>query len=121
MYKILEIKINGPFGSNYDLFVDFKDKKAIYKKQDAMFLDMESFNINIKDEELEQFIAKLDQYEILSWKDEYKNPDFSSGYKWNLFLVQGDAEKKVEGLVQVPDDWDELCKAITILIGRKFA
>ncbi|MDO4813478.1 MAG: hypothetical protein Q3988_00130 [Gemella sp.] len=120
MYKKLEIMVNGPFGSVYDVKVDFVNKNAIYKKQDAMFLDLEKFSIDLRNEQLTEFTAKLDEYHVINWDSEYRDPNLAAGYRWQLRLVSNTSEKHSSGIVAVPEEWDKLCKQLTILLGKKF-
>ncbi|MBF0709637.1 MULTISPECIES: hypothetical protein [unclassified Gemella] len=120
MYKLLEIEIYGPFGSLYELQIDFFNKIAKYKRQEAMFVDPEIFNINLDDSKLNNFMGKLDQYKLLDWKEEYSHPSMKKGYKWEMRIVYGEISKQSSGLVEVPENWDNLCKQVTILLGTKF-
>lgn len=121
MYKILEVEVFGPFGSIYEVNVDFESKKAIYKRQEAMFLDVEKFNINLDEIKLNDFAAKLDKYKIYDWQDFYKDPNLDKGYKWGVKLLTSETNKVSKGIVTVPEDWDNLCKDLTALLGKKFA
>lgn len=120
MYKRLEVLINGPFASLYDVKIDFENKVAVYTKQDAIFLGEETFDISLGSENLGLFKEKLEEYNISSWKDEYTDLNFKTGYKWEIKLVSRDFEKQSKGLVAVPDEWDNMCKQISLLLGRKF-
>lgn len=120
MYKLLEIAVYGPFGSVYEAKVDFFNKKAEYKKQDAMFVDEKKFDVELDDLKLKNFTEKLDGYRLLDWDEKYEHPSIKKGYKWELRLVHGQSRKQSSGLVEVPVEWDNLCKELTILLGTKF-
>lgn len=120
MYKKLEVVVNGPFGSIYDVKIDFINKNAIYKKQDAMFLDLEKVSVDLKMENLTEFISKLDEFRVLDWDTEYRDPNLAAGYRWQLRVVTSTTDKQSSGIVAVPEEWDKLCKQLSILLGKKF-
>lgn len=121
MYKKLEIVMTGAFGSLYDLSVDFVNKKAHYEKQDAMFLDLEVYDIELSDEKIDLFSKKLDEYGMKFWDNDYRNPDFADGSKWLLNAEYDNIRKEIKGANAYPEQWDNLCKDISFLIGKRFS
>lgn len=121
MYKTLEVEVFGPFGSVYELKIDFVGKNAAYKKQDAMFVDVERYNVELSSEQLENFAVKLDEYNIMDWEEMYTDPNLAKGYRWEVRLVHNETQKQSSGVVAVPTEWDAMCKQISQLLGRRFA
>jgi hypothetical protein len=120
----LKFSIGGYFGSNSEVVLN---KKTVTYRTDES-----SYNIGVKhkkkisSDDLELFVAKLNEIKLSEWDDEYVS-DTLDGEQWELRLTFNDKKKKgIHGSNCYPSqgsksyertgEFDEFLKALSQLI-----
>ena len=90
--KKFHFTIGGYFAKNFDVVI--KENKATYCADLYVFDFSKRQEKEISKNQMESFLSKLNQLNIIGWKKEYFNPDIIDGVQWELEMVYSKSNKK---------------------------
>ena len=90
--KKFHFSIGGYFAKNFDVVI--KENKATYCADLYVFDFSKRQEKEISKNQMESFLSKLNQLNIIGWKKEYFNPDIIDGVQWELEMVFNKKTKK---------------------------
>ena len=64
------------------------------------------------------FRKELDDLNVWSWNDEYRDPEICDGTVWDFEIIYSDKSLKSRGSNKYPDGFDKLIRAIQNLTGK---
>ncbi|NHN34854.1 hypothetical protein [Paenibacillus agricola] len=116
--KRIVASVGGYFGTSYTVEVEFDRGKITWEARGDDFepglilqLDIESMNT---------FREALSKSRILSWKNEYIDPNTLDGTQWSLDIEFDDICIEKSGSNDYPKEWKRFCKVIHKLTGKPF-
>jgi len=107
-------------GLSYEVYIDFFTLTASYKATDNGVLQTEK-TAALSEEDLTEFIHRIFENGILSWKETYS--DFSrsmDGTYWQLELKIDQTSFRFNGVSTFPRNWGGVCNNIQNLIKEPF-
>ena len=90
--KKFHFSISGYFARNFDVII--KENKATYCADIHIFDFTKRHEKEISKNQMELFLSKLNQLNIIGWDNEYFNPDVLDGDQWELEMVYNKSNKK---------------------------
>ena len=123
--KKFHFSIGGYFAKNFDLII--KENKATYCAYIHNFDFAERQEKEVSNDQMELFLSRMNQLDIIQWEKEYFNPDVMDGVQWELDMVYNKSNKKSifgsnlypnsePDSVETSPEFEELLNAIKELI-----
>lgn len=117
----LKASVGGYTGSSYNVLIDLIDKKAIYTSFGYGFSDKEIKEISLKEDDLKEFVYKLNEMNIGAWKKKYISKKvIMDGTGWQVNLVTDKGNFESVGSNSYPKCWNDFCRNIKALIKEDF-
>lgn len=118
--KGFEACIENFSGLTYKVHIDFYTLTGSYKATDNGILKTEKA-LSLSEEALIEFIHRLFENRVLSWKEEYSDcHECKEGTHWFLRLTIADTSYMFRGENSFPRNWEEVCSNIQNLIKEPF-
>ena len=119
LVKKFHFSIGGYFATNFDVLI--KENKATYCADMYIFDFTKRHEKEISKNQMELFLAKLNQLNIIGWDNEYHNPYVLDGVQWELEITYNKTKKKrIYGSNLYPNsdpDSDETSPEFEILLN----
>ncbi len=90
--KKFHFSIGGYFARNFDVLITYN--KASYCADLYIFDFTKRQEKEISKNQMELFLSKLNQLNIIGWENEYYNPDVIDGEQWEMEIEYNKTEKK---------------------------
>jgi hypothetical protein len=116
--KRIEASNGGYFGTSYTFKLDFDRGKLNWEArgddfEPGLMLQVDIASMNI-------FREALSKCRILSWKNEYIDPNTLDGTQWSLDIEFDDLCVEKSGSNAYPREWNRFCKYIQKLTNKPF-
>lgn len=117
--KRIVASVGGYFGTSYTFKVEFDRGKVTWEAREdgvsepgiILKMDIESLN---------NFRKAMIKCRILSWKNEYIDPNTLDGAQWSLNIELYDKLIEKSGSNAYPNEWEKFCNIIQKLTGKPF-
>ncbi len=117
----LKASVGGYTGSSYNVLIDFIKKKAIYTSFGYGFSNKETKEISLKEDDIKEFMYKLNEMNIGVWKKKYISKKvIMDGTGWQVNLVTDKGNFESVGSNSYPKCWKDFCRSIKTLIKQDF-
>lgn len=117
--KGLKASVGGFFGGYYNVEVNLTTLQVSWSFWQGG--QQESFEKTIRPATAKKFLEGLKKANLLNWRAEYVEPGVLDGTQWSVEIIRDGQNKKMLGNNQYPDEWDDFCKLISRIAGKKFS
>jgi hypothetical protein len=117
--KRIEASIGGYFGTSYTFEVEFDRGKVTWEAREDGILEP-GLILQMDTENIITFREALSKCRVLSWKNEYIDPNTLDGTQWSLDIEFDDLCIEKSGSNDFPKEWKRFCKVIQKLTGKPF-
>lgn len=111
------LSFEGYFQGFYEIKIDFNLKRVTYSHS---LEQREPSRKNVSPELLDEFIEALKDINFLNWRSRYVDPDVLDGCEWEIEIIREGRNLRKYGINSYPGGWENFCKAIEKISGKKF-
>lgn len=113
--------VGGYGGTSYQVEIDLENGTAEYTVFDYGYEHRSTESIDLSPDEINHFLAKLEEANVFRWKKEYVNRDILDGTSWSVELtLRGGNVFESRGSNAYPKRWELFCRSLQSLLGREF-
>lgn len=116
--KGIKSSVGGYFGGYFEVEIDFERRNLTWSHLGGGVEDY--YKKTIKQSSINRFIEELKMLNLLNWKSKYIETDICDGTQWSVEVVRSGRIIRKYGDNKFPDGWDEFCKTVSRLSGKKF-
>ncbi len=116
--KTIKASVGGYFGGYYNVEIDLTTQKLTWSHLGGGA--EESIKKTIRSTTAKRLIDEFKRVNLLDWKSKYIEPEVCDGTQWSIEIILDGRISKKRGDNKFPDEWDEFCKFISRIAGRKF-
>ncbi|MBR7554002.1 hypothetical protein ACFFJI_02440 [Allobacillus sp. GCM10007491] len=114
----LEMTIGGFSEGHTNIIIDFINQTIALSHS---YIEEDSFHRKLTNDEVKDIRIKLWSVDILNWKRRYSNAQILDGQQWVVILYRSRNRQNLKrsGDNQYPEQWNDFCKIMSDITGRK--
>lgn len=112
--------VGGYSGPNYEVELDFENKKLIWIKKVNLEEIEDSVKKAIDLDKHKYIIENLKIIKLLGWKRNYEDPGVCDGTQWSIDIKSDGKVIHKSGSNNYPRTWDMFCSLIEEVTGKAF-
>ncbi|MBP3951936.1 hypothetical protein [Bacillus suaedae] len=116
----LNAYVGGFFGASYNVDLDLISGSAAWSHWENGE-EVASECKALKETTVKKLIEELKIINFLNWKREYIEPGVLDGTSWSVELIREGRNLKRSGANKFPEEWDDFCKLVRRMTGKRFS